>query len=173
MNTGKRSCSGTHAATSEITLVHIDSPAIVRDDRTVALPIHSWLSAGFWDLFGLPTPDRALAALTFGTESAPRTYLARDATHPVTWKEEPLTVDIPTTIGPGPGVLEISGPMTRRRRRLIERTTLVIALAAPLEHQLPRPLPEQLWEEDRWHTTVLVPGVRPGAQPSRRFREFR
>ncbi|WP_327151809.1 hypothetical protein [Nocardia sp. NBC_01329] len=163
MTTGERSSPRKHASTSEITLVHIDSPTIVRDDRTIALPIHSWLSGGFWDLFGLPDRGRALAALSFGTQGAPRTYLARDCGRPATWKEEPLAVNIPTTMGPGPGVLEISGPMTWRRRRMVERTTLVIALAAPIEHRPHPVLPEQLWEEDRWHTTVLVPGVRPGA----------
>ncbi|MGW5382267.1 hypothetical protein [Nocardia sp. NPDC003963] len=157
-------------STSEITLLNIDSPVIIRDERTIALPIHSWLSAGFWDLFGLPRADRVLAALTFGTESAPRTYLARRPAHPATWKEEPLEVGVPTTIGPGPGVLEVSGPMTRRRRRLIERTTLVIALAAPVDHRAHRPLPEHMWEEDRWHTTVLVPGARPGAYAPSLFR---
>ncbi|GGL40741.1 hypothetical protein [Nocardia jinanensis] len=172
MTTGERSSSRTRTSTTEITLLQIDSPVIVRDDRTIALPIHSWLSAGFWDLFGLPRADRALAALSFGTESAPRTYLARRSAHPTTWKEEPLAVDVPTTIGPGPGRLEISGPMTRRRRRLVERTTLVIALAAPVGYRPHQALPDHMWEEDRWHTTVLVPGARPVSHPAP-FRKYR
>jgi hypothetical protein len=149
--------------TSGITLVHIDSPAIVRDNRTIALPVRTWLSAGFWELFGLPRADRALAALSFGTADAPRTYLARRGDDPTTWKPAPLRVDVPATLGPGPGVLEISGPMHRARRRLIERTTLVIALAAPLERRPDSVLPAQMWEDDRWHTTILVPDVHPVA----------
>ncbi|MEV3965618.1 hypothetical protein AB0M34_32880 [Nocardia sp. NPDC050193] len=149
--------------TSGITLVHIDSPAIVRDDRTIALPIRSWLSAGFWELFGLPRADHALSVLSFGTEDAPRTYLARRGDDPATWRPEPLRVDLPVTIGPGPGVLEVSGPMRRARRRLVERTTLVIALATPVERPSGSVLPHQMWEDDRWHTTILVPDVHPVA----------
>lgn len=160
MTTGERARTGMRACAGEITLLEIAPPAIVRDDRRIALPIHTWLSAGFWDLFGLPGPDRALSALEFGTERAPRTYLARDRAHPATWKPAPLTVDVPATIGPGPGVLEISGPMSRGRRRLVAATTLVIALAAPLKPVSPQGLPETLWEEDRWHTAVLVPEAR-------------
>ncbi|MGW0180548.1 hypothetical protein [Nocardia sp. NPDC003345] len=151
------------ASTCEITLLQIAPPAIVGDDATIALPIHAWLSAGFWDLFGLPGADSVLAALAFGTESAPRTYLARDRSRPATWKPERLTVQVPTTIGPGPGVLEISGPMIRRRRRLVEHTTLVIALATPAKSVPYQNLPQHLWEEDRWHTTVLVPEGRMAA----------
>ncbi|WP_063034680.1 hypothetical protein [Nocardia grenadensis] len=147
--------------TSGVTLVHIDSPAIVRDDRTIALPIRSWLSAGFWELFGLPRADRALSGLSFGTEDAPRTYLARRGADPTTWRPEPLRVDIPVTLGPGPGVLEVSGPMSRARRRRVERTTLVIALATPLDHPPDSVLPEQMWEDARWHTTILVPDAHP------------
>lgn len=157
--------------TTEITLLHINSPAIVRDDRTIALPIHSWLSSQFWDLFGLPSIDWALSALSFGTETSPRTYVARYYDYPTTWTAQPLAVNIPATIGPGPGILEVSGPMTWERRRLVERTTLIIALAKPLEHRLHTDLPEQLWEEDRWHTTVLVPDVRPGAHSPLRYTE--
>ncbi len=156
---------------TEITLLHIDSPAIARDDRTIALPIHSWLSAHFWGLFGLPDVDWALSALSFGTAGAPRTYLARYYDYPATWTAAPLVVNVPATIGPGPGVLEISGPLTWERRRLIERTTLVIALATPFEHRLHTDLPAQLWEEDRWHTTVLVPDIRPGAHSPLRYSE--
>jgi hypothetical protein len=150
-----------HVRTSGITLVHIDSPAIVRDDRTIALPVRTWLSAGFWELFGLPHADRALAALSFGTADAPRTYLARRGDDPTTWTPAPLRVDVPATLGPGPGVLEISGPMNRARRRLIERTTLVIALTTPLESRPDSVLPAQMWEDDRWHTTILVPDAHP------------
>ncbi|MFI5718636.1 hypothetical protein [Nocardia sp. NPDC051750] len=156
---------------SDITLIHVDSPAIMRDDRTIALPIHSWLSAGFWDLFGLPRVDWALAALAFGTPDSPRTYLARYYDSPTTWTAEPLTVHLPVSLGPGPGVLEVSGPMTWERRRLIERTTVVIALSAPVAPRPHEALPEQLWEENRWHTTVLVPDVRPGAHSPRRYSE--
>ncbi|MET8796975.1 hypothetical protein ABZV91_11060 [Nocardia sp. NPDC004568] len=159
--------------TSGITLVHIDSPAIVRDARTIALPIHSWLSAGFWDLFGLPRADRALAGISYGTVDAPRTYLARRGDDPTTWKPAPLRVDVPITIGPGPGVLEISGPMNRARRRLIERTTLVIAVAIPAERRASSVLPEQMWEDDRWHTTILVPDAHPAAFTTARRGEGR
>ncbi len=157
--------------TTEITLLHMDSPAIVRDDRTVALSIHSWLSSQFWGLFGLPSIDWALSALAFGTEKAPRTYIARYYDYPTTWTSEPLAVNMPATIGPGPGILEVSGPLTWERRRLVERTTLVIALAEPLEHRLHTDLPGHLWEGDRWHTTVLIPDVRPGAHSPRRYSE--
>ncbi|MEU4837819.1 hypothetical protein [Nocardia testacea] len=161
------------ALASGITLVHIDSPAIVRDARTIALPIHSWLSAGFWELFGLPRADRALAGLSFGTEDAPRTYLARRGDDPTTWKPVPLRVDMPVTIGPGPAVLEISGPMNRGRRRLVERTTLVIALATPLDGRADAVVPEQMWEDDRWHTTILVPDAHPAASTPVRHGEGR
>ncbi|WP_157105842.1 hypothetical protein [Nocardia sienata] len=159
--------------TSGITLVHIDSPAIARNDRTIALPIRSWLSAGFWDLFGLPHADRTLSVLSCGTEEAPRTYLARRGADPLTWRPAPLRVDLPVTIGPGPGVLEVSGAMTRARRRLVERTTLVIALATPVEHRPVSALPEQMWEDERWHTTILVPDAHPRSDSPRRDGEGR
>jgi hypothetical protein len=82
-------------------------------------------------------------------------------------------VDLPVTIGPGPGLLEISGAMTRARRRLIERTTLVIALATPVEHRPDSALPEQMWEDQRWHTTILVPDVHPTSYPPLRDGESR
>lgn len=156
--------------TTEITLLHIDSAPPARNDRTITLPIHSWLSGQFWDLFGLPDIDWALSALAFGTPDAPRTYVARYYDYPTTWTAEPLTVDIPVGLGPGPAVVEISGPLTWERRRLVERTTVIIALADAGAH---RPVPEQLWEENRWHTTVLVPDVRPGAHSPRRYTESR
>lgn len=169
MTTGERTSPGTCTTMSEITLLQIDSPAVVRNDGTIALPINSWLSAGFWDLFGLPRTDRVLAALTFGTESAPRTYLAGDRADTTTWQEAPLSVGVPRGLGPGPGLLEISGPMRRRQRRLIGRTMLVITIAAPVEYGS---FPEHMWEEDRWHTTVLIPGTRPAPHSPimRRFR---
>ncbi|MGI5218413.1 hypothetical protein [Nocardia sp. CA-290969] len=166
-----RANSRIHRQDTEITLLDIDSPPLARNDRTIALPIHSWLSAQFWDLFGLPSVEWALSALTFGTENAPRTYVARYYDYPTTWTSEPLAVNLPVTLGPGPGVLEVSGPMTWARRRLVERTTLVIALATPFERRLHTGMPEQLWEEDRWHTTVLVPDVRPGAHSPQRYSE--
>ena len=171
MTTGNQPNARTPEPATDITLIHVESPGTLQDDRTVALAINSWLSAGFWDLFGLPTLDWALSALSFGTEESPRTYLARHYDHPTTWTAEPLGVHVPVTLGPGPGVLEVSGPLTRGRRRMVERTTVVIALAAPPTHQSYPELPERLWEEDRWHTTVLVPDVRPESHSPRRYAE--
>lgn len=141
----------------EITLVDIATPAIRRDNRTIALPVASWLSAGFWDLFGLPAVDSVLNALSFGTERSPRTYIARIPDEPPTWTSTPLTVHVPATIGAGPGVLWVSGAMTDELRRVAECTGLVITLGAPGRRRLHRSRPVKVWEPHRWHTAILVP----------------
>jgi hypothetical protein len=138
----------------EITLVQIERPVIVRGHRTIALPIALWLSAGFWDLFDLPDIDSVLAALTFGTEDSPRTYLAGHTDDPARWSTTPWTVDVPATFGAGPGVLEVSGPMTDELRLTAQRIGLVIVFAAPGVHRIH---PVEMWETNRWHTVVLVP----------------
>lgn len=142
----------------EITLVNIAAPTIRHDDRTIALPVALWLSAGFWDLFGLPAADRVLGALSFGTARSPRTYIAGDLDDPTAWTSAPLTVHVPATIGAGPGTLQVSGAMTDELRRATECTGLVIALAAPGRHRLHRNRPVKVWEPHRWHTAILVPG---------------
>lgn len=153
----------------EITLVDIAAPAIRHDNRTVSLPVASWLSAGFWELYDLPAVDRVLGALSFGTEGSPRTYIAGDLEDPAAWTSAPLTVRVPATIGAGPGVVRVSGAMTDELRRVIERTGLVIALTAPSRPRLHRNRPVKVWEPHRWHTAVLVP--EPEAPPPSRGSE--
>lgn len=151
----------------EITLVDIATPAIRRDNPTIALPVASWLSAGFWDLFGLPAVDSVLGTLSFGTERSPRTYIAGVPDDPTAWTSTPLAVQVPTTIGAGPGVLRVSGAMTDELRRVAEHTGLVITLAAPGRHRLHRSRPVRVWEPHRWHTAILVPrdGLETPAPP--------
>lgn len=153
----------------EITLVNIASPTIGHGNRIIELPVVSWLSAGFWELYDLPAVDRVLDALPFGTEHAPRTYIAEDREEPTAWTSAPLTVRVPATIGsgPGPGVVRVSGTMTDESRRALERTGLVIALAAAGRLRVCRNLPVKMWEPHRWHTTVLVPTL-PSPTRSRR-----
>lgn len=141
----------------DINLVRTELPAPGADDQVITLPIALWLSAGFWDLFGLPDRDTVLAALTFGTEDAPRTYFAGHPRDPAEWDPTPLTLDLPSASGAGPGVLQVRGAVTGSLRRMAERTGLVITFATPSDHRISGSHPAEAWEPYWWHTAVLVP----------------
>lgn len=157
----------------EINLVRTELPTAGGDGQVITLPIALWLSAGFWDLFGLPDRERVLAALAFGTEDAPRTYIAGHPRDPAEWDSTTLTVDLPPASGAGPGVLHVGGPMTEGLRRTVERTGLVITFATPSEQRMPGTHPAETWEPYWWHTAVLVPRGKPGRAPRCATREDR
>ncbi|WP_459546770.1 hypothetical protein [Nocardia sp. X0981] len=149
----------------DINLVRTELPNPGHDGRVITLPIALWLSAGFWDLFGLPDRERVLATLAFGTEDSPRTYIAGHPRDPAEWDSTALTVDLPPASGAGPGVLHVGGPMTEELRRTVERTGLVIMFTTPSEYEMSGTPSERIWDPHRCHTAVLVPRGKPGRAP--------